>query len=297
MSRDSYEKARPELDPESELIREAGLLTRLRDEDFHFSLKGWNGSSGAYFGNRTLWPGRLAERARWLDGFPERYCGSLPEAEPALRELACLLRGWTGSGESRVEGAGGQSGESSAALGRLTDADWVILRPESETGHRVIAGAVCFPTGWDFASALGEPLRTIHAAVPGLNAAASQRIERLLAGLRPGQSWERMNWGLALSRELNQHPARGLPKVDAVDALGEVWLRMEWQSLSRMPASGCVLFGIRPLHLCLDELTKHAGAAPALRRQLLSMPEAMRRYKGLAGAIDHVVRRLDGITS
>ncbi|HUF63492.1 MAG TPA: heme-dependent oxidative N-demethylase subunit alpha family protein [Verrucomicrobiales bacterium] len=285
---------RTSMDPESELIRDTGLLARLRDEDFHFSLKGWTGASEAYFGNRSLWPWRLAERAHWLDAHPDRYCGSLPEAEPALLELAGLLRAWTGGEDLQMPDAGAPREELCLALGQCADPDWVVLQVDAETGCRVIAGAVCFPTGWDFESALGEPLREIHAAVPGLNAAAGPRIERLLAALRPGQSWERMNWGLTLSRELNQHPARDLPKLDAVDTLSEVWLRLEWQSLSRMPSSGCVLFGIRPLHLSFEDLAECAGAGATLRRQLSTMPEPMRRYKRLAGCLERLLRRLDG---
>jgi hypothetical protein len=281
------------MDADRKLIDEAGLLDRLRDEDFHFSLKGWTGDPGCYFGSRTLSESRLPERARWLGDNPKRYSGSLDEAGPALEELAQCVRNWAG-----VRDFHGLVGEEAPAglcltLGRLVEPDWVILCAEQGFSHRVIAGCVCFPSGWDFEETLGEPLTEVHAAVPGLNAAAGERIARLLTALRAGQSWERMNWGLALSRELNQHPARHLPKVDAVESFEDLYLRMEWQSLSRLPESGCVLFGIRPLHVALSELAGAGGAGRALFRQLATMPAEMRRYKGLSRHLDRIGSLLD----
>ena len=55
---------------------------------------------------------------------------------------------------------------------------------------------------------LGLPVHAIHSPVPTLNENLGARIDKFLANLKPGKAWERSNWGLSRSAELNQHPTR-----------------------------------------------------------------------------------------
>ena len=293
------------MDAEVEVLRTTGLLDRVRDEEFLFSVRGWPGTVEGFVRQPRLAAERIPERARLLAEHPGLHSGWLPEGESALRELALLAGAWTGTVAPQGTPVFAEDGDPSRALGRRLEPDWVILTRGEAEEFRVVAGAVCFPTGWDFASALGGRLSDVHAVVPGLNGAVGGRVERLLRGLKAGQTWERINWGISLSRELNQHPARALPKVDEIDRVERAWLRLEWQALSLLPESGAVWFGIRPLHLDLAELAGQDGPGLALARQWRSMPEEMRRYKGLSRNLEQLERLLgldaagpgDGVTS
>src|SRR5438034_8163832 len=98
-------------------------------------------------------------------------------------------------------------------LGALIESDWVLLRADDQGVYRLIAGAVCFPSGWSLQGKLGKTIDEIHAIVPGLNAALARQINAFMAKLAPGALWERENWGLSADTELNHHPSRPLKKL------------------------------------------------------------------------------------
>ena len=128
--------------------------------------------------------------------------------------------------------------------------------------------------------------------MPGLNQQLGRQIEGFLDKIRPGISWERANWGLSRSPELNQHPERRLPRLDAAVTLGEVWLRIELQSLVALPRSQGILFGIRLEIHRLAEVKQDVAAAERLCRALATMPDDMARYKNLAAARSTIIRLL-----
>ena len=68
--------------------------------------------------------------------------------------------------------------------------------------------------------------------------------------------WAAQNWGLSRTPELNQHPNRRLPRLDATVDLNDVWFRIEYQSLVALPRTSGILFGIR---LIIEPLSRLAG--------------------------------------
>jgi hypothetical protein len=104
----------------------------------------------------------------------------------------------------------------------------------------------------------------------------------------------RANWGLSRSPELNQHPARKLPRLDATVRPDEVWLRVEWQSLVALPANQGVLFGMRIEVLSLARVKEDSEVAEGLLRALRTMPGEMGAYKGIAAARERIVELLIG---
>ena len=102
----------------------------------------------------------------------------------------------------------------------------------------------------------------------------------------------RANWGLSRSPELNLHPKREVPRLDASVTIEEVWLRVEHQALIALPRTGGVLFGIRVVVHPLAEVKRDAEAARGLRRALQTMPEPMAVYKGIAAARDRLIEIL-----
>jgi hypothetical protein len=97
---------------------------------------------------------------------------------------------------------------------------------------------------------------------------------------------------LARSAELNHHPDRKLPLLDASVNADEVWLRVEHQALVALPKSSGILFGIRVVNHPLSAVKADVVAAARLCRALETMPEEMARYKGLAAARTRIVELL-----
>jgi hypothetical protein len=118
-------------------------------------------------------------------------------------------------------------------------------------------------------------------------------IEKFLTKLRPGSAWQRSNWGLSRSPELNQHPARKLPRLDESVTASEVWLRVENQALVSLPRSGGILFGIRIKNYPLDAITGDRALCRLIARALETMPEDVAAYKGIAAARDRLTQLLN----
>ena len=140
---------------------------------------------------------------------------------------------------------------------------------------------------------VGESETLIGDAEIGENSNIGAAIHKFLAALKPGVASLRHNWGLARSAELNQHPDRALPHLDATVSADEVWLRVEQQALVALPKSGGILFGIRVVNHSLGEVRADPVATARLSRALETMPEAMARYKNLTtarGRILHLLR-------
>ena len=110
--------------------------------------------------------------------------------------------------------------------------------------------------------------------------------------MKPNIAWQRTNWGLSRSAELNQHPERALPRLDATVHLEEVWLRVEHQALVALPRNHGILFGIRIAIHPLAELKQDPAVASRFSRALQTMPEDMAQYKNLAAARSTIIALL-----
>jgi dimethylamine monooxygenase subunit A len=228
------------------------------------------GDARAFFAPTTDHASILAERAHWLSESPEEYALLTSRGEPLLTEAVEFARNWGAMFE----------GDSLLALGRAWEPDFVLLSLD-EDAPVVEGGAVCFPTSWSLREKLGRTLMETHGPVPRLNAELATRISTALRKLAPGAAWERDNWGLVRTAELNRHPRMQRPRLEATETPGQVWLRTEHQLLFKLPRTGGILFGIRVGHLPLRELLADPIARDALRGALESMPDDAADYKGL----------------
>jgi hypothetical protein len=260
----------------------------LPDEDFRFHFGLQPGVAAAFFAPGAEHDRLIQQRQNWLADEPDTYSALLPEAEPLLQETLALAASW-GTLPATTPG---QPLQNCRALGRMWEPDFLLLKPDETGEFRLVAACVCFPSAWRLSEKMGQPLAAIHAPVPSLNPALGRSIHQFLAKLRPGPAWLRSNWGLSRSPELNQHPARNLPRLTPPLTLDEVWLRIEHQALVALPETGGILFGIRLEMIPLTEVRRHAAAARGLLRALRTMPEEIAAYKNLAVARANLIELL-----
>jgi dimethylamine monooxygenase subunit A len=251
-------------------------------EDFAFAMKFRRGEVGAFFRNSAEHSAILEERKKLLREDPARYAAMLPEGSDVLKEAIALAR----SVGVHVEE------ETLVGLGAAWEPDLLMLRGSASEQPKLVAGCVCFPSSWSLEEKIGHPLDFIHKPVVTLNEQFASPIQQFLARMKPGISWERINWGLSRSPELNQHPARELPRLDENVALEDVWFRAEYQSLVVLPQSHGILFGIRVVIEPMKELRKDAEFVEGMTRALRTMPEAIAAYKGLSTARERIVSLL-----
>ncbi len=195
------------------------------------------------------------------------------------------------------------------AAARLVQEDLVLMR-RSEAGWRLAAAVLCFPSSWTLTEKFGRPLDDIHAPVPGFGAGTrvAGLIARIFDNLAVERPVERTNWSLQEDAELHRPRSE---KVRIPGAAQErdrflrtdpaaAFMRVERQTLRRLPVSGDILFTIR-IHMDpLAKLAAHperAKIAASFADQLAALSADQLAYKGLAGPRDAIVEALRRIAA
>jgi hypothetical protein len=125
-----------------------------------------------------------------------------------------------------------------------------------------------------------------------------------------GQAVERFNWSIQAGDAL-YHPLSDVQRIDRATSrpskfadAGEIdagaFIRVERQTLRRLPASKDILFTIR-IHLDpLAVLARHpdkAKLAVSFAGQLMALDQAQLDYKGLTADRDRLVERLHAMAA
>ena len=127
------------------------------------------------------------------------------------------------------------------AAARLIQEDLAILAP-GEGGHVLVAAAIAFPASWSLAEKMGRSLASIHEPVGRIAADMDDRIEALLRRLPADRIVQRSN-ALAYN-DPGLHQPRPENEPRAFDPGGRAFIRVERQTLRRLPDSGAVVFTI-----------------------------------------------------
>ena len=266
----------------------AGLFP---DADYRLQMRFQRGGVADFFNPWRELADVLEQRRHWLQHEPGTCCALLPDGAPLLEEWIERSRGWGFAPPLPQRHA--TPLESLRAIGEALEPDVLLLQPDAAGEMKLVGGCVCFPSSWSLAEKMGRPLDFIHRVVPGLNEQLGKPIAQFLQRLTPDLAWQRANWGLSRSPELNHHPRRALPRLDATVTPAEVWLRVEHQALVALPTTGGVLFGIRVVVHPLPEVLRNPQAARGLHRALQTMPDALADYKGLAPARRALLQMLE----
>lgn len=189
----------------------------------------------------------------------------------------------------------------------LVQEDLILMR-RGKDGWQLAAGSLCFPSSWSLREKFGKPLQQIHAPVPGFGPGTrpAEIINRMFDGLQ-GQAVERFNWSIQAGDAL-YHPLSNIQRIDRAtnrptrfpdgDIDAHAFIRVERQTLRKLPVSGDILFTIR-IHLDpLAVLARHADRATlaaSFAEQLNALDQAQLDYKGLTADRDRLVAFLGGM--
>jgi hypothetical protein len=187
-----------------------------------------------------------------------------------------------------------------ALAARLVQEDLVVMR-RGEAGYRLAAAALFFPSSWSLAEKFGQPMDAIHAGVPGFNdGRMGPMVARIFDNLAVDRPSWRLNWSLYSGAGLH-HPYPKRISADGGDtsrvdgSCSALHVRVERQTLRRLPSSGDILFTIKVHHDPVAAFARHPGGAAlaaGLRRQLLELDGAQLAYKGLVAERDRIAAQL-----
>lgn len=183
-------------------------------------------------------------------------------------------------------------------------ADDLVLMRKDASGWRLVAASLCFPSSWTLSEKFGRPLQQIHNPVPGFGEGTrtADVIQRIFDNLQPGQPVVRWNWSLQSDRTLykplsslqrDERAVAGPPRF--ADGAGSAFIRVERQTLRKLPVSGDILFTIRinldPM-LALEAHPDRPRLAASLAAQLSELTSAQLDYKGFNADRDRLVADL-----
>lgn len=168
--------------------------------------------------------------------------------------------------------------------GRLVQEDLCLLLPQ-ESGYRLSAASVCFPLRWSLREKLGQPMGQIHQRVPNYAQKLEHPVDNVFARLRENFSGLRFNWNIVDSPDLFLDQDKLVTAfnatVTAENAGQTLWLRVEKQTLRRLPISQGVLFTIRTHVYPLEQIAATPQVATQLAQAIQSLEPAMQVYKNL----------------
>ncbi len=263
----------------------------------------------------------LAEKDRLYAELPEKVFVERADTGAAQQEVLDLIVANVGEHHGAThhrEGDALRVGMRHVALcgsaplkiaSHLVQEDLVLMRKDHD-GWRLVAASLCFPSSWSLTEKYDRALEDIHAPVPqfGRGTRMAELIARMFDKLQPANSVERMNWSLQGNRDL-YHPLSHASRIDRADGklrefspeetAARIFIRVERQTLRKLPASGDILFTIRIYLDPLARLAAHDGGpaiAQTFAKQLLAMNGDQLRYKGLSQDRDLLVAALDAIS-
>ncbi|MEJ6782361.1 heme-dependent oxidative N-demethylase family protein [Aminobacter sp. Piv2-1] len=264
----------------------------------------------------------LAEKDRLYSELPDKVFVAEPETRAAQQEVLDLLVAHLTErfpGTYHLEGgrcaiAGTDRSIDVAAPGdnpliaasKLVQEDLILMRQGAD-GWRLAAGSLCFPSSWRLTEKFGKAIHDIHGPVPGFG--PGTRMAELIARMfdKLAVLVERFNWSVQANGEL-YHPLSDRQRLarsaetdstfPGADVAGHAFIRVERQTLRKLPASGDILFTIR-IHLDpLAVLARHpdrATLAASFVEQLTGLDRDQLDYKGLAADRDRLVAFLNGM--
>jgi len=150
------------------------------------------------------------------------------------------------------------------------------------------AGMVTTQADWSLDFDIGMSFMEWHGPVPlAHEIGVFDRALKFLLNLQQGKPVRRLNWTMTINPRLDTSP-ENYPKwgpdrasVTPENVGDKVHLRVELQSLWRLPRSNGILFVIRCYLINMDELVTVPKWARRLPRVLRTLPPEIADYKGL----------------
>ncbi|KAF8191266.1 hypothetical protein BJ912DRAFT_1022000 [Pholiota molesta] len=170
--------------------------------------------------------------------------------------------------------------------------DFAIMIEDKKSGlYHLRAGVIVSAIGWNLGEKMGKPMHEIHGPVPLYKEKIEDSVNRYFTRLTGDKPIQRGSWSFEVGEQLflqtddpkwseRQHQDPSL-------SIEDIYLRVDWQTLRRLPKSNAIVFNYKQLR-----------GEPYIPRLLATVlkegPEEMLRYKGVHHTIHVVLPALEG---
>lgn len=232
----------------------------------------------------------LREKRELLAECPDQYYRALPSSLPAQRELnecvvAHLLRDHSDrfvaanpvvkSLDTGIEyDSSDQTDEPLMQLSNLVEEDFMLIE-EVDGSPRITAASNVYSSSGRLVASVGRAMNWAHEPVPGLTTTLGRRIDRVIDSVQAATPAERLTWQLTPLSSIffprdNPHAANAEAMHDIREILAAnperagdlLWIRVERQTLCRLPDSRAVAFS---LHTSSDPLSSIQSDVESVR--------------------------------
>ena len=174
--------------------------------------------------------------------------------------------------------------------GRLVQEDVCLMERISECWV-LTAASVCFPTHWDPFSKIGLALDDIHEPVPRYEQDLMPRPGNFMDRISDGMIVARTGWSLTTSSDLALNSEHRVLDTDLEKDPSEFVVRVERQTLRRVPNSEAIVFTIRIHRWPLKVISDDDELAKDLLGSLNALPDEIESYKSGTIKLSPVVKQ------
>ncbi|KAJ8127212.1 hypothetical protein O1611_g6424 [Lasiodiplodia mahajangana] len=170
--------------------------------------------------------------------------------------------------------------------------DFAITLRDPDTGYYVFrAGIICSALGWNVASKIGLKLHEIHQPIPDYHKMQFS-MDRFFSKMPTNKPIQRGSWGLEVDQPLYMPPGDSHEAYrdfqDKSLTRSRLHLRVDWQTLRRMPLSGGIVFNFKALFTPIEEFRDEPYVPSLILQVLKHGKENMMKYKN-TWHTEHVV--------
>ncbi|KAJ7043237.1 hypothetical protein C8F04DRAFT_1207726 [Mycena alexandri] len=168
--------------------------------------------------------------------------------------------------------------------------DFLITLEDKKTGLYVFrAGVSCSSVGWNVQTKIGLPLHEIHKPVPDYKEKMSFSMDRYFSQMKTEKPIQRGSWGIEVGQPLylqEDDPDFRVPVPDL--KLSDIHLRVDWQTLRRLPRSRAIVFNFKPLFTPIEQFREEPYIPRLLLKILREGKPSFMQYK----AFSHVEQQV-----
>jgi hypothetical protein len=229
----------------------------------------------------------------WLEGGEDDPAARKDPLFAAHREIVWAETEGSRGGQAEILELVRASGAAAPAQGDLPPlyaaarcvADDLCLMEKREGAWRLTALSLSAGTFFTAGEVIGKPLAQLHAPVPGFGEQFLTRVTRIFDALRPDAVLERRNWTVMAGDDLFAPDGAAIraraAAIEPAEAGAALYVRVERQTLRRLPRTGGLVFTIRIWRHALAALDADPDRRSAFARAWRGAAPDFRAYKRL----------------
>ncbi|KAB8254156.1 hypothetical protein BDV32DRAFT_19845 [Aspergillus pseudonomiae] len=168
----------------------------------------------------------------------------------------------------------------------------VMLRDDTTGNYFLRAGVICSSLGWDLGTKIGLQLHQIHDPVPEYKEKMQFSMDRYFTKMPTDKPIQRGSWGLEVGQPLYMPKGDPHEKLrlyqDPNIQLEDCYLRVDWQTLRRLPLSGSIVFNFKALFTPVTEFRDEPGVPALITKVLKEGKRSIMEYKN-TWHVEHVI--------